>query len=339
MSVGLRPQGSDTTLIRLAMKKYSINKNNSEQWKNDVQKSVIFYNDWFLKFAPSTYVNARQDAIHKVENAFQKTDCFNNISIDVLKNMPATITILRMATTPPLARDRLTGLADVPRAFVKGMEEGKLANRTPIEMIDKYLGRIVEVINKLLDTDVMPWLTTQSFPHEMDRLLATQVIGDRVCGSIADPIIRNEQERRQLESISHFLTEKGYLFVESKSISDFRLMKPGTFSYHLNVPAKMGRQRSVNMPIDVVIMRKTASSSELPLLIECKSAGDFTNNNKRRKEEATKIEQLRNTYGKDVEFILFLCGYFDGGYLGYEAVEGIDWVWEHRIEDLEKAGI
>jgi hypothetical protein len=31
-----------------------------------------------------------------------------------------------------------------------------------------------------------------------------------------------------------------------------------------------------------------------------------------------------------VEFILFLCGYFDSGYLGYEAAEGIDWIWAHR---------
>lgn len=321
------------------MKKYSINKNNSEQWKNDVQKSVMFYNDWFLKFAPSTYINARQDAIKKVEDAFQKTDCFNSLSIDILKSMPASITTLRMATTPPLARDRLTGLTDVPRTFVKGMEEGKLPPRTPEELVDEYLRRIVEVIKKLLATDLMPWLTTQSYPHEMDRLLASQVIGDRVCGSLADPIIRNEQERRQLDCISRFLTSKGYLFVESKNILDFKLMEPGTFSYHLNVPAKMARSKNVNMPIDVVIMRKTAASGELPLLIECKSAGDFTNTNKRRKEEATKIIQLRNTYGKDVEFILFLCGYFDGGYLGYEATEGIDWVWEHRIEDLEKAGI
>jgi hypothetical protein len=79
--------------------------------------------------------------------------------------------------------------------------------------------------------------------------------------------------------------------------------------------------------------------NKLPLLIEAKSAGDFTNVNKRRKEEAMKINQLRKTYGPDVEYILFLCGYFDTGYLGYEAAEGIDWVWEHRIEDLKKFGI
>jgi len=25
--------------------------------------------------------------------------------------------------------------------------------------------------------------------------------------------------------------------------------------------------------------------------------------------------------------------------LGYEAAEGIDWVWEHRIDDLVKLGL
>ena len=78
---------------------------------------------------------------------------------------------------------------------------------------------------------------------------------------------------------------------------------------------------------------------ELPLLIEAKSAGDFTNPNKRRKEEATKISQLRATYGQGLRFILFLCGYFDSGYLRYEAAEGIDWVWEHRIGDLVEFGL
>jgi hypothetical protein len=61
--------------------------------------------------------------------------------------------------------------------------------------------------------------------------------------------------------------------------------------------------------------------------------------NKRRKEEATKMVQLRETFGSSVEFVLFLCGYFDGGYLGYEATEGIDWIWEHRIGDLDQLGL
>ena len=94
----------------------------------------------------------------------------------------------------------------------------------------------------------------------------------------------------------------------------------------------------INIPVDAAIMPLNAQLGDYPILIEAKSAGDFTNTNKRRKEEAIKIQQLRRTYGNKISFNLFLCGYFDSGYLGYEAAEGIDWVWEHRINDLEKFG-
>lgn len=44
-------------------------------------------------------------------------------------------------------------------------------------------------------------------------------------------------------------------------------------------------------------MPKTAKAGELPIFFEAKSAGDFTNVNKRRKEEAVKMAQLRHPYG------------------------------------------
>lgn len=316
------------------MKKYYINKNNVEQWKCDIQKSVMFYNNWFLDFAPATYIKAREEAIYKVENAFQKTECLNEVSAEILKTAPEIISILRMSATPPLARERLAGLAGVSKTLINALESG----RVPKQIDNDTLVRVIDVITKLFDRDIMPWLERRSYPHEMDRLLAEHVIGDRVCGSLSDPLIRNEQERRQLETIKNYLTGKGYKFVESKYIAGFKTLKPGCFSFRLNVPVNVG-SRKVNLPADVVVMRKNASDGDFPVLIECKSAGDFTNTNKRRKEEAAKIEQLRSTYGKDIEFILFLCGYFDSGYLGYEAAEGIDWVWEHRIEDFEKANI
>lgn len=95
----------------------------------------------------------------------------------------------------------------------------------------------------------------------------------------------------------------------------------------------MGSKKQVNIPVDAVIMRKDAKEGNFPALFEAKSA-----TNKRRKEEAIKIQQLRKTYGDKITFDLFLCGYFDSGYLGYEAAEGIDWVWEHRIDDLAQFG-
>jgi len=117
-------------------------------------------------------------------------------------------------------------------------------------------------------------------------------------------------------------------------------MPPGTFSFRMNVPIQReGTPETVNIPVDAVIMPLNRHVGELPVFFEAKSAGDFTNTNKRRKEESTKMTQLRATYGKNVAFNLFLCGYFDSGYLGYEAAEGIDWVWEHRIDDLAKFGL
>ena len=98
-------------------------------------------------------------------------------------------------------------------------------------------------------------------------------------------------------------------------------------------------ETKVNIPIDIVIMPKKAKKGALPIFFEAKSAGDFANVNKRRKEEAVKMTQLRQNYGDRVQFNLFLCGYFDSGYLGYEAAEGIDWVWEHRIDDLSEFGL
>jgi type II restriction enzyme len=118
-------------------------------------------------------------------------------------------------------------------------------------------------------------------------------------------------------------------------------MEPGTFGFRMNVhvtPSKT-EAKTVKIPVDVVIQPKGAKLPHLPILIEAKSAGDFTNVNKRRKEEATKMNQLRATFNGNVVFTLFLCGYFDAAYLGYEAAEGIDWVWEHRIGDLDQLGI
>lgn len=117
-------------------------------------------------------------------------------------------------------------------------------------------------------------------------------------------------------------------------------MPAGTFSFRMNVPVKLeGGLKTINIPIDAAIKPKGSKPAELPLFFEAKSAGDFTNTNKRRKEEAVKMAQLRSSYGPNVKFNLFLCGYFDSGYLGYEAAELIDWVWEHRIDDLAKFGL
>lgn len=314
-----------------------INMTSTQSWKKDVSFSVDFYNDWFLNYAPSTYREERKVAQKRVDALLKASDNLKKVSVDYLKAHPDALSILRLSTAPPLARDRMTGLSHAKPSLIDSMENKKmLPPRMDKFELDKQLGRIVEIINQLLDVEIFPWLPKGETPSSRIRLRSASIIADRVCGSIADPLIRNEQEKRQLKSIQVYLESLGYRFVPSGKLDSFRSLQSGCFSYHLNVPVVTGASNPVNMPIDVAIKRSSATAEEMPILIECKSAGDFTNTNKRRKEEAQKISQLKHTYGDDVEFVLFLCGYFDSSYLGYEASEGIDWIWEHRISDFDK---
>ncbi len=41
-------------------RKIYINRNNSDLWKEDTCRSVEMYNEWFLGFAPSTYISERE---------------------------------------------------------------------------------------------------------------------------------------------------------------------------------------------------------------------------------------------------------------------------------------
>ncbi len=268
----------------------------------------------------------------------ERTNYLRQFTIAELKTHPGILFALRMSTAPPIARDRLVGLADVPKILVNAMEKkGILPLRMKSAAIDSHLGRIVDMIMRLVDSDIFSWLETGAAPsnHEVHR--AATIVADRLCGANADPIVRNAQERRQLQKIKTWLESRGYTDCTGRVAVES--MKPGSFAFRLNVPGLKDDSQPINIPVDAVVKPLRGRVHRLPLLIEAKSAGDFTNTNKRRKEEATKVSQLRRRYGADIRYVLFLCGYFNSGYLGYEAAEGIDWVWEHRMDDLQKLGL
>lgn len=155
----------------------AVNLDKPHLWKEDTQASVDHYNQWFMKFAPKAFRDTRVRVTKSVERAILDSDDMRNLSPELLLSRPGILPTLRMSCCPPLAVDRLVGLARASKNLVKNMEEAK------------------------------------------------------------------------------------------------------------------------------------------------------------------KISQLKATLGQDICYIVFLCGYFDSGYLGYEAADGIDWVWEHRIEDLEQLEI
>lgn len=303
-------------------------------------RSVDFYNDWFMNFAPKAFRDTRIATTRQVEDALKCTENLTNITPNTLKQWPSILPMLRMSTCPPIARDRLVGLAGVSPNLVKSMEiEKRIPPKMSNHELVKQLELIGNIIEKMADPDIFIWKTRGDDVGTQEEIhRASTIVADRLCGAVADPIIRNAQERRQLFAVKQWLEIRGYREITSGEAGDLYSMPLGTFSFRFNIPISMDGGMKVNIPVDIVIMPFNAVIGDFPILFEAKSAGDFTNTNKRRKEEAIKIQQLRRTYGNKISFNLFLCGYFDSGYLGYEAAEGIDWVWEHRIDDLSEFG-
>ncbi len=315
-----------------------VNLDKPQLWKADIAQSVDMYNDWFMNFAPVAFRETRVKTTKDVEDTLQKTGNLTDVKATLLRQHPGVLPTLRMSTCPPIAVDRLVGLAGVSKNLVGCMEKGTLPPRMALAALQADLEKIGAIIEKMADPDIFVWLEARRTATDAEVHRAATIVADRLCGAVANPIIRNAQEKRQLAAIGAWLEGRGY-----KRLSEgirYNAMPPGTYSFRLNVPAKAeGGTTTTNIPVDTAVMPRSAKAGTLPFMIEAKSAGDFTNTNKRRKEEAQKINQLRHTFGNGVQFILFLCGYFDSGYLGYEASELIDWVWEHRIDDLAQFGI
>lgn len=314
-----------------------INADKPHLWKADIAASVDQFNQWFMAFAPKAFRSTRLLTTAHVKAALIATRDLRNLDFATLKDNPSALATLRMCTAPPLAVDRLIGLADANKNLVSRMEEGKLPSRMNAADLTAELKKLCRIISKLLDRDIFPWLDAASNPTEHERDRAATIVADRLCSAVANPIVRNAQEQRQLKLVGDWLEARGYRKHAHPAGKPLKDMEPATYTFRMNLA--VGKALKVNIPVDVVIQPKKRRKDRLPILIEAKSAGDFTNTNKRRKEEATKIHQLQATYGETVPFVLFLCGYFGSDYLGYEAAEGIDWVWEHRIDDLAKLGL
>jgi hypothetical protein len=306
-------------------------------WKADIAASVDLFNTWFLDFAPATYRQERVRATEEVKDAILKASDLLALTPDTLRQYPGILPILRMSTAPPLARDRLIGLAGVPDSVVDMMETGGLPSRSADPRLAEQLERIVGIIGQMIDDDIFPWVEQKRAPTEAERQRASTIVADRRCYAVTNPIIRNAHEQRQLTLIHNLLDARGYELRTYPSGIALTAMAPGTYSIRMGL--RGGGARRVNIPVDVVVQPKQPRENRLPILIETKSAGDFANVNKRRKEEADKLRNLQAAHGADVQLILYLCGYFGSPYLGYEAAEGLDWVWEHRTDDLLQLGL
>ena len=107
----------------------AMNRDKPDPWKQDTRASVDHYNRWFMKFAPRAFRESRIKVTKIVEKAILDSNDMRNLSAGLLVAYPDLLPTLRMSCCPPLAVDRLIGLAGVDRGLVKSMEKGVLSAR------------------------------------------------------------------------------------------------------------------------------------------------------------------------------------------------------------------
>jgi hypothetical protein len=179
-----------------------VNCDKPQRWKRDIALSVDLYNEWFLNFAPNTYREERVKATNDVQALLGRTDYLRRVSFRELSEHPSVLFGLRMCTAPPIARDRLVGLAGVPRSLVDTMEK---ADCLPPQMSnavrEKAVQKIIAAITRLVDIDIFTWLSENRDPTQQEVYRAATIVADRLCGANANPIVRNAEERRQLSKL------------------------------------------------------------------------------------------------------------------------------------------
>lgn len=296
-------------------------------WQPDVDRSVAEYNAWYMAAAQEILDRARKEAEILVERAMKSTKGLREISAEALAKQPNALYVLRQGLLPPLARDRFTELSGSRKTLVRRMEiENKLGRRT--ESVDRELETIAAFVKQNLDPALAPWVGEGRKSRAAELQRAKILVGERHGRAIFDSELRNAQEHRQQAVMRGFLTGLGFKERDKPALQ----LKAGEFAFGRKLVGLDDNGQDQNLPTDCVVrpMKQRA-----PLLaIELKSAGDFTNVNKRRKEEANKHAALTRAHGKKVLMLLQLFGYFDHKYLAFEGGAGIDWAWDHRLEDF-----
>ncbi|MBK8916176.1 MAG: XamI family restriction endonuclease [Phycisphaerales bacterium] len=286
-----------------------------------------------MEFAPQAFRSTRVKTTEHVKAALLATRDLRHLDAATLRANPSALPTLRMCTAPPLAVDRLVGLAGASKSLIGSMEEGKLSARMKAELLDENLGKVCRVLTKLLDRDIFPWLDAGKDPTDHERDRASTIVADRLCSAVAKDIVRSARRKHQLAVVAEYLESRGYCRCRHAMDQQYTITLPGMYEFGVSLPLTMGTYDRATF--DVLIQRKNSPFGGMPILLDVRSSETTTAARDCRDADAKKLHDLRMTYGELVPYSLMLGGSFDPGYLGTQAAEGIDWVWQHRLHDLD----
>lgn len=77
--------------------------------------------------------------------------------------------------------------------------------------VEQELTKIGAIIgSKMADPDIFGWLDRKTAPSDTEIHRAATIVADRLCGAVANAIIRNVRKKHQLAAIKAWLEACGY---------------------------------------------------------------------------------------------------------------------------------
>lgn len=309
-----------------------MNAGSKDRWESDIVDSSRNMRAWLASVRPTGATRP----VHELEmmKLIEETDWSNSLAA-VLRDDSRLIKVLRALTRRDIGAEQFSQFIGIGKTRLERLEEGKQVRGLPDHVFDSSANLLMAEI----DDDLALWIFQQRTPTEAEVRKASVVGADRRLRRVFSTQIRYMHEPRQLDVLKEFLRQRGY-----EEVSDGPLLDPrrdteaGKFGFRRSVVGTVENGSQLLQSVDVVIKPFGATTDQLPLFIEAKSMSDVVNPNKRQKEEAQKAASLRRRWERSddrVNFILLLGGTVPHRYLTVERDSGLDWFWEHRVEDLD----
>lgn len=298
-------------------------------WEADRARAKESIIKWLAE--SSEISTKRLEVEGRAKNVFQMLIGQKTLAEIIFQN-PGSLLFLRSVTRRNIGTSQIATFLEMTTSAYEAYEAGKKS--LPLETANK----IANLLATELDTSIVSWILSENIPSESEITRTVVISADRILQRATSTQLRYMHEPRQLGILKKFLESRGYTEVPGKGIVNPKTdLAQGTFAFRVNVDGTTVDGINLKQNVDTLVMPKTASSEVFPIFIEAKSMTDEVNPNKRQKEEAQKVDNLRRrwqTEDERINFILLLGGTVPKRYLEVEAGSGLDWIWEHRVEDL-----
>ena len=284
--------------------------------------------------------NAAKEAFDEYLNTglFDLTLIDWNMDIwEIMHEHPLSVTAFRALTYRNMGRLQFADFA----GFGSDSKFKRLENGANVVFSVAECKNMERVLLQELNFDWLPWIVEERAPTTEELEEAIRITSLRTLDRGVATLIRYKHEPRQLSKLETYLIGLGYSRIEANRIDDPRGMPEMTYAFGVNLESTQENNQNLNNPVDCLIMPKHGGKNYLPIFLEAKSMTDKANPNKRQKEEGKKFENLRRRWHSQNQqgpfcYLLLVGGVIPNRYLETEQNQGIDWIYEDRVEDLDR---